>query len=393
MPLDPAVTALSSDMIQWRRHLHANPELSGLETATAAFIAEKLRAWGLEVTEGIGGHGVVGTLRHGQQHSGAPGRAIGLRADMDALPITEASNLPHRSTRAGVMHGCGHDGHVTMLLGAAAVLARNGGFSGTVHFIFQPAEERGTGARAMIADGLLTRFPVGRIFGLHNWPGLPIGQIAIHDRAVMAVTAVWTMTVVGAASHAAMPHLARDPIVAASQLVMALQAIASRNVDPLDAAVVSTTMISGGEAQNQIPHQVVVKGVVRCLRTEVRDLIAARMRAVAKGVADACALEISLEFDPRNNGTFNSPEARDEAASAAASVVGVGNVRRDLPPSMAGEDFAWYLSQVPGAFLWVGNGPDEGGRILHNPAYDFRDEAAPVGASFFVRLVRDLMPE
>ncbi|WP_207538528.1 amidohydrolase [Sabulicella rubraurantiaca] len=371
----------------WRRHLHANPGLTLDEGDTAAFVVEKLRELGItEIESGIGGHGVVATLRRGGGN-----RAVGLRADMDALPIQEADELlPHRSTKPGVMHACGHDGHTTALLGAAALLQADPNWTGTVQLVFQPAEEGGGGARKMIADGLFQRFPMDRIFGWHNWPGLPAGTVAVHDSAVMAAGARFDITFDGHAGHAALPHLTRDPMLGAGHAIVALQSIVARGVDPMKAGVVSVTMAVAGEAQNQVPSRAVLRGTARWLDDSVGSLIEERMREVARGIALAFGLHEQVNFNRGVPVTANHPRERDMAAAAAASLT---EMRRDVPPAMTGEDFSWFLHEVPGAFVWIGNGPAEDGRELHHPNYDFNDEILPVASGFLAETARRALGE
>ncbi len=366
----------------WRRHLHAHPGLTLHEGDTAAFVAARLRELGVtEIETGIGGHGVVATLRRAGGN-----RAVGLRADMDALPIQEADEeLPHRSTTPGVMHACGHDGHTAALLGAAALLLEDPSWTGTVRLVFQPAEEGGGGARSMIADGLFRRFPMDRIFGWHNWPGLPAGTVAVHDSAVMAAGARFDITFEGHAGHAALPHLTRDPMLGAGHAIVALQSIVARGVDPLKAGVVSVTMAEAGEAQNQVPSRATIRGTARWLETPVGELIERRMREVAHGIAAAFGLEARVEFRVGVPVTANHPRERDLAFAAAQAVT---QARRDVPPAMTGEDFSHFLHEVPGAFVWIGNGPAEGGRELHHPNYDFNDAVLPVASGFLAEAAR-----
>jgi amidohydrolase len=328
--------SLADTLTTWRRHLHAHPELTLNEQATAAFVCAKLAELGIPFVAGVGGHGVVATLSRGQSN-----RSVGLRADMDALPITETSGVAHASTNPGVMHACGHDGHTTSLLGAAALLARDPSWGGTVQLVFQPAEEGGGGARSMIADGLFERFPMERIFGYHNWPGLDAGTVAVHDQAVMASGGRLEFHVKGHSGHAALPHLARDPIIASAHLLLALQTIVSRNVDPLDSVVITVATMEAGSAVNQIPTEAVLRGTVRTLRTAVRDQVDAAIRRVAAGVAQSCDVAIDVVFRSGGNPvTENSPAERDLAA-AAVTAAGLP-LRRDLRAAMTGEDFSWY---------------------------------------------------
>jgi amidohydrolase len=381
--MDPA---LAETLAAWRRHLHAHPALTLHEGPTAAFVVEKLRELGVtEIATGIGGHGLVATLRRGASGPGG-NRAVGLRADMDALPIQEINPLlPHRSTTPGVMHACGHDGHTTALLGAAALLLRDESWSGTVRLVFQPAEEGGGGARAMIADGLFRRFPMDRIFGWHNWPGLPTGTIAVHDGAVMAAGARFDITFDGHAGHAALPHLTRDPMLGAGHCIVALQGVVARNVDPLDAGVISVTVAEAGQATNQVPSRAVLRGTARWLRDETGDLLEAGMRRVAAGIAASYALAAEVEFRRGVPVTRNRPAERELAAAAAAAVT---TLRRDLLPAMTGEDFSWFMEEVPGAFVWIGNGSADGGGELHNPQYDFNDAVLPVASGYLAEVAK-----
>ena len=374
-------SSLQQALPQWRRHLHQYPELSLQERDTAAFICSTLASLGVPFTAGVGGHGVVATLTRGPSN-----RSVGLRADMDALPITETTGLPHASATAGVMHACGHDGHTASLLGAAALLARDTEWSGTVHFVFQPAEEGYGGARNMLADGLFDRFPMERIFGYHNWPGLEAGTVAVHDGAVMAAGSRVQITVDGHAGHAAMPHLTRDPVLASAHLLVALQSVVSRNVDPLQCAVVSICTVNAGAASNQIPSRSVLSGTFRTHRPAVRDLVEAGIRRVAAGIAASCDVAVEVDIQHGICATVNT-QAEADLAAACAGELGLP-VRKDMPPSMAGEDFGWYLEQKPGAFVWIGNGPARPGGELHNPSYDFNDAILPVAAEWLATTAR-----
>jgi len=372
---------LADTLTAWRRHIHAHPDLTLHEARTAAFVCEKLTELGVPFVTGVGGHGVVATLSRGQSN-----RSVGLRADMDALPITETSNVPHASTNPGVMHACGHDGHTTSLLGAAAVLAQDPSWSGTVQLVFQPAEEGGGGARSMIAEGLFERFPMERIFGYHNWPGLDAGTVAVHDAAVMASGGRIEFHVKGHSGHAALPHLASDPMVASAHLLLALQTIVSRNVDPLDSAVITVATMEAGSAANQIPGEAVMRGTMRTLRDTVCDQVEDAIRRVAAGVGQACDVTIDVALRRGNPVTQNSPAERELAAKAAAAA-GLP-LRRDMPPAMTGEDFAWYLQERPGAFVWIGNGSSEGGCELHNSNYDFNDAILPAAAEYLANVAK-----
>ncbi len=375
--MDPT---LHQTLTTWRRHLHANPGLTLNEGATAAFVAEKLREMGVAVTTGVGGHGVVGTIGRGGN------RSVGLRGDMDALPIQELNELlPHRSTIPGVMHACGHDGHTTALLGAAKLLLDDPSWSGTVQLVFQPAEEGGGGARSMIADGLFSRFPMERIFGWHNWPGLEAGKVALHDRAVMAAGARFGITFDGHAGHAALPHLTRDPMLGAGHCIVALQSLVSRNVNPMQAAVVSITIAEAGEAQNQVAARAVLKGTARWMQDETGTAIEAGMRRIAHGVAETFGLQAEVEFRQGVGVTANSAAERDLAAAAAQAL---GPTQLHTTPAMTGEDFSWFLKEVPGAFAWIGNGPGEGGCELHNPRYDFNDAILPAASGWLAEVAK-----
>ena len=373
--------ALTDTLTAWRRHLHAHPELTLHEKETSAFVQARLTELGVAFTPGIGGHGVVATISRGQSN-----RSVGLRADMDALPITETTELPYASTNPGVMHACGHDGHTVSLLGAAALLARDASWTGTVHLVFQPAEEGGGGAKAMIADGLFERFPMERIFGYHNWPGLEAGAVAVHDGPVMAAGNRLILTVKGHSGHAALPHMTRDPMVAAAHLLLALQTIVSRNVDPLDSAVITIGVIQAGSAANQIPGEAVMRGTTRSLRNSVRDQVEAAIHRVAAGVAHTFEVEIDVQIPHGNPVTLNTPAERDLAAEAVTRA-GLP-LRRDMAPAMTGEDFAWYLKQRPGAFVWIGNGPADGGRELHNSNYNYNDAILPAASSYLAGVAK-----
>jgi hippurate hydrolase len=382
MPVHNRIAALHAEMTGWRHALHACPELAFEEHRTADFVAEKLTSFGLSVTRGLAGTGVVGTLQ------GAPGaRAIALRADLDALPIQEANAVSHRSQNDGKMHACGHDGHTAMLLGAARYLAETRNFAGLVHFVFQPAEEAAGGGRVMVEEGLFRRFPVEAVYGLHNWPGLPAGQFGVRSGAIMAALDVFDIVITGKGAHGAMPHLGRDPVLAAAQIVTALQSVVSRNADPIEAAVVSVTQIHGGDAYNVIPDQVRLAGTARTLKPAVRDLVERRLTEIAEATGRALGCAVEVRYDRRYPPTINHAKESDSALAAARAVSGETAVRTDLPPSMGSEDFAFMLEAKPGSYVWLGNGPMEGGCILHNPHYDFNDSILPIGASYWATLV------
>ncbi|HFA59273.1 MAG TPA: amidohydrolase, partial [Rhodospirillales bacterium] len=347
MPVLNRVAEYGEELVAWRRDLHAHPELAYEEHRTAAFVAEKLRAFGVdEVHTGIGGTGVVGVLRAGRSE-----RSIALRADMDALPIAEETGLPWASRNRGTMHACGHDGHTTMLLGAARYLAETRRFDGTVYLIFQPAEEGLAGAKAMLDDGLLDRFPAERVFGMHNWPWLEPGRFAVHEGPVMAASDEFRIRLVGRGCHAAMPHLGRDPIVAGAALVQALQTLVSREADPLEALVVSVTCFNAGDAYNVIPETADLVGTVRCFRPELRDRTEERLEAVTAAIAEAHGISAEVTYRRGYPATTNAREEAWLCAEVAAEIAGAERVVRDPPPSMGAEDFAFMLERRPGAYV------------------------------------------
>lgn len=386
MPVENWVSRQLDDLIEFRRDLHRNPELLYDVERTASKVAEALRAAGVdEVLTGIGRTGVVGVIRG---KTDTRGRMIGLRADMDALPIHEATGKPWASTKPGVMHACGHDGHTTMLLGAARQLAESRAFDGTVIVIFQPAEEGGAGAKAMMDDGLFKRFPVQEVYGLHNQPNLPIGHFAITTGPVMASVDEIRIRVEGIGGHAAFPHETVDPVTVTAALIQAVQTIVSRNVDPLKSAVLSITTINGGDAFNVIPPAITLTGTVRTLDEGVRDLVERRLRKAVAGIGDAFEAKAELDYIRRYPVTVNNAAKVENAVRAAAEVAGAANVQTDLAPTMGGEDFAFMLEAVPGAIIFAGNGPSAG---LHHPEYDFNDELIPWGCSYWTTLVRQLL--
>jgi amidohydrolase len=388
MPIEERIAAFHAQMTVWRRDLHANPELGFEEQRTADLVAARLAEFGLEVHRGIGRTGVVGVLR-----AGTAARSVGLRADMDALPIREANTFAHRSTRDGRMHACGHDGHTSMLLGAAKYLAETRRFDGTVHFIFQPAEEGLGGAQAMIADGLFRRFPCDTIFGMHNRPGLPLGTFAVRAGPMMAGGAFFDIDIAGRGAHGARPEAGVDPVLVAAHLTAALQSIVSRNVRPLDTAVVSVTQIHAGDAYNVIPQSARLSGTVRAFSNEVMALVGRSMARIADGVAAGFGASAKTDFRPVFAPLVNDPQEAEFAAAVCADLVGAANVTRDPALNMASEDFSFMLNEVRGCYVNIGIGEGEGACEVHNPAYDFNDAALPYGASFFARLVeRRLTP-
>ncbi|MBO21840.1 MAG: peptidase M20 [Rhodospirillaceae bacterium] len=370
----------------WRRDFHAHPELAFQEERTSALVAERLESFGVGVHRGLAGTGVVGQLT-----AGTGNRAIALRADMDALPMDEGNDFDHVSRTPGVMHGCGHDGHTTMLLGAAKYLAATKQFDGTVYFIFQPAEEAEGGAEVMVKEGLFERFPVESIYGMHNWPGMPVGEFAIAAGPMMAAFDIFNLVIRGRGSHAAMPHQGIDSIVMASKVVDALQSITSRNIDPIDSLVVSVTQIHGGDAYNVIPGEVVLNGTVRSFSEAVRDRVEPAMRRIADGVCAAFGGTAELHYERRYPATVNSVEETEHAVAAASSIVDKQKIDRSPVPSMGSEDFAYMLREKPGSYVWVGNGAVEGSCMLHNPGYDFNDEIIPLGVTYWSELVEQVL--
>ncbi|AEH86029.1 M20 aminoacylase family protein [Mesorhizobium opportunistum] len=380
MPILNRAAEMQDEVAGWRQHLHQTPELNFDVFKTAAFVTEKLKEFGCDdVVTGLGKTGVVGIIR-GRQGDGA---TIGLRADMDALPLNEITGKPYASTVPGKMHACGHDGHTAMLLGAAKYLAETRNFAGSVAVIFQPAEEGGGGGNEMVKDGMMERFDISKVFGMHNMPGLPVGQFAIRPGPIMAATAEFTITVKGRGGHAAMPHGTIDPIVITSQLVGALQTIASRSTDPVEAVVVSVTKFHAGDAYNIIPESAEIAGTVRTLRKEIAKKSEERIRTICEGLAIAFGAKIEVDYQANYPVTFNHAEETVFASDIAANVAGDAHVHRGIQPVMGGEDFSYMLEARPGAFIFIGNGDTAG---LHNPAYDFNDEAIPHGMSYWVKL-------
>ncbi|MGH9843454.1 MAG: M20 aminoacylase family protein [Blastocatellia bacterium] len=382
-----AMEALQKEMTGWRQDLHAHPEFGFEERRTASLIATKLREFGLDdVAEGVGGTGVVGTLRRGIGN-----RAIALRADMDALRINEQGTPSYRSQTPGLMHACGHDGHTAMLLGAAKMLAAEGGFDGVVRFIFQPAEEWGRGAQAMLEGGLLSRFPFDEIYGLHNWPGLAVGSLATRPGPLMAAEDNFEIKLSGRSVHAARPHQGRDALVAACATVLSLQTLVSRVLDPTETAVVSVTELLTDGTRNVLPGNVRILGDCRSFRPEISSEIEASMRRIAEGVAGAHGCEVELTYTREFVPLVNDPEATQTALSVAKAVFGPENVKADCAPIAASEDFARFLAHAPGCFVFIGNGMES--RPLHNPHFDFNDEALVHGARFHVELARHRLPK
>jgi len=378
-------------MVTWRHHIHKHPELSFKEELTSDYIASVLEANDIEMHRGLAVTGIVATI-HGKKE----GRVIGLRADMDALPIQEKNDFSHKSVHDGKMHACGHDGHSTMLLGAAVHLKENNNFSGTVHFIFQPAEEGGGGGRVMVEEGIFEKFPCEAVYGMHNWPGMAEGQFAVHDAAVMAANETLKISIKGKGGHAAMPDQCVDPVVIGAQIITALQSVVSRNVAPLDSAVVSITMVDAGFVSNVIPNDMNLTGSLRYFSTDVGNEVKAKIKKIVEGISHSMGATATFSSTPNYPATVNTPKHAELCATAAAEIVGSNNVLRNEQPSMGSEDFSFLLNASEGAYIWIGNGlvPEngpEGGCMLHNTEYDFNDEILPLGSSYWVQLVQGIL--
>ncbi|MGV1803051.1 M20 aminoacylase family protein [Agrobacterium vitis] len=387
MPILNRAAELEAHVRQWRHHLHQNPEILYDVHETAAFVTEKLKEFGVdEVVTGLGRTGVVGLIKG----RGDGSRVIGLRADMDALPLQEITGKAWASKTDGRMHACGHDGHTAMLLGAAKYLAENRNFNGSVAVIFQPAEEGGAGALAMVEDGLMERFDIAEVYGMHNMPGMPVGTFAIRKGGIMAAPDKFFITIKGRGGHAAEPHRAIDPIAIGAQIVTNLQLIAARSANPVRSVVVSVTRFQAGTTHNIIPEQAELTGTVRTHDDETQDMAERRIREIVAGIASAHGAEADVIYERPCPVTANHPEETDNAARAAIDIVGEGNVNTDVDPSMAGEDFAFMLKARPGAYIMIGNGNTAG---LHNPAYDFNDEAIAYGISYWVRLAEQRLAD
>jgi amidohydrolase len=390
MPINNRVAAMHGEITAWRRDIHAHPELLYDVHRTAASVAEKLRGFGCdEVATGLGRTGVVGLIRGRRPATGGE-RVIGLRADMDALPIAEATGAPYASQNPGKMHACGHDGHTAMLLGAAKYLSETRNFAGTAAVIFQPAEEGGAGAKAMIDDGLMDRFRIEEVYGMHNFPGLPVGHFAIRSGPVMAATDTITIDIEGVGGHAARPQFTVDPILVGAQIINQLQSVVARNVNPVDSAVISICVFQAGTAENIIPQTVRLRGTARSFVPHVRELLERRLHELVEGIARAHGAKATLTYRHGYPVTRNHEAQTAFAAQVASEVAGEERVDTDMAPVMGAEDFSYMLQARPGAFIFIGNGDSAG---LHHPAYDFNDEAIPVGASYWVRLVETALVE
>ena len=395
MKIIDAITTQAASISAVRRQIHANPELCFKEVQTADLVAAKLTEWGIPIHRGMGTTGVVGIVKNGTSN-----RAIGLRADMDALPMQEFNTFAHASKNAGKMHACGHDGHVAMLLAAAQHFATQRHFDGTVYLIFQPAEEGGGGAREMIKDGLFEKFPMEAVYGMHNWPGMAVGKFAVSPGPVMASSNEFKIVIRGKGGHAALPHNSLDPVPVACQMVQAFQTIISRNKKPIDAGVISVTMIHAGEATNVIPDSVEIQGTVRTFTLEVLDMIEQRMKEIAEHTSAAYGATCDFEFERNYPPTINSEKEANFAAKVMADIVGAANV---LPQeaTMGAEDFAYMLMAKPGAYCFIANGEGDhreighggGPCMLHNPSYDFNDDLIPLGATYWVRLVEESLKQ
>lgn len=379
-------SSIDQSMTAWRRHIHAYPETAFEEVETSEFIANRLDEFGLEVHRGMAVTGVVGTLRNGD------GPSIGLRADMDALHLVEQTNVPHKSRHDGKMHACGHDGHMAMLLGAAQYLSENRDcFQGTVHFIFQPAEENNGGGRVMVEEGLFEKFPVQGVFGLHNWPELPAGKMAMKAGPLMAAADTVEIIVKGKGAHGAMPHLGIDPVVVAAEIITALQTISSRVMNPQDAVVVTIAQVNAGHTWNVIPEEVVMRGTVRSFDPSVRDREEASIKRIVKGICEAHGAEHEVTYRRGYPATVNHEAEAELCAKVASQLLGADNVDTQPVPSMGAEDFSYMLEARPGCYVWLGTGGMPGGCLLHNPGYDFNDEVAHIGASYWVALVEEML--
>jgi amidohydrolase len=388
MPIIDRIADMQAEVAAWRRDIHAHPEIMFDVHRTAAAVAEKLKAFGCDdIVTGIGKTGVVGVIRG---TGDGPRKVIGLRADMDALPMDEQTNLPYRSQNPGKMHACGHDGHTAMLLGAAKYLAETRNFSGTAVVIFQPAEEGGGGGREMVKEGLMERFGIDEIYGMHNMPGIPLGQFAIRPGPLLAAADRIVIEIEGLGSHAAKPHLGVDPVVVGAQIVNQAQTVVSRSVDPVKSGLISICQFHAGSADNVIPQTAILRGTARSLLPEVRDTLEKRLREIVEGTAKAYGARATLTYSRHYPVTKNHERQTEFAAAIAADVVGREGVDAETPPLMGGEDFSFMLEARPGAFIFIGNGDSAG---LHHPAYDFDDKIIPAGISFWARLVETAMPK
>lgn len=387
MPIINSIAADKDEMTRWRRDFHQHPEIAFEEVRTSGIVAEKLESWGIEVHKGIAKTGVVGVIKG--RDGGASGKSIGLRADMDALPMQEENDFEHRSTVDGKFHGCGHDGHTTMLLGAAKYLAETRNFDGTVHLIFQPAEEGAGGGKVMVEEGLFDRFPCDEVYGMHNWPDLPAGSVGVRPGPIMAASDLFEAVIEGRGGHAAMPHYSIDPVIIATQIVQAFQPLVARTVDPLDNAVISVTQIHAGSANNVIPENARISGTVRTFKPETRDHLEREMGRLVEMIAEANGGKGTLTYHRGYPATVNHENETEIARHISAKVVGEDRIITDVSPVMGGEDFSFMLNERPGAYLFLGQAGGPSACKVHNPRYDFNDEILPIGASLFSTLVEE----
>ena len=374
------------EMQKWRRDIHAHPEIAFEEHRTAKFVAEKLKDFGLEVETGIAGTGVVGTLKKGTGN-----RSIGLRADLDALLINEANEFEYKSKNPGKMHACGHDGHTTMLLGAAEYLSIKGNFDGTIHFIFQPAEENEGGGKVMVDQGLFEKYPVEAVYGMHNIPGMPVGSFAVKPGPIMASFDIFNLRIIGKGGHAAMPQTTIDPILIGTKIVDAYQSIVSRYINPQEPVVLSVTQFHGGDAYNVIPNEIEIKGTVRCFSSKVQTSVEKKMENIASSICSAYGAKSNFEYERRYPATVNSPDEVETSLKVAKGISGDDMVNSSPTPSMGSEDFAFMLQEKPGSYIWIGNGDEKGSCMLHNPGYDFNDEILPIGATYWVEMAQEIL--
>ncbi|MGP9493426.1 M20 aminoacylase family protein [Psychrobacter sp. AOP7-B1-24] len=379
--------ALLDEVKQWRKQIHSQPELGFKEFKTSSFIVDKLESFGIEVHQGLGGTGVVGTLKNGS------GPTIGIRADIDALPIEEQNDIEHKSTHANCMHACGHDGHTSVLLGTAKYLSENKNFSGTIHLIFQPAEEVLGGAKAMIDDGLFDKFPMDAVYGLHNWPGLPVGQIAVNDGPMMASFDTFEITLTGKGTHAAMPHLGADPIAAGAALITNIQSIVSRRISPLQSGVISVTQMNSGDTTNVIPDIAILKGTVRSFDMDVRQSLQDMLTEMVTTLPPLYGVTGEMDYHIRYPVTTNDSQAYLEIKEAASKALGADKVNTDVEPSMASEDFSFMSQVIKGAYFWLGVDGSTPSKPLHNALYDFNDDAIETGIKVWISLVESELPK
>jgi amidohydrolase len=383
------VVSINPEIIQWRHELHSCPETAFEEFKTADYLAEKLSSFGLKVERGLAKTGLVASVTRGSTN---PDQSIALRADMDGLNITEENTFEYCSQHAGKMHACGHDGHMAMLLGAARILSQSDNFKGTVHFIFQPAEEHAGGGNVMVQEGLFEKFPVKAVFGMHNFPTMPVGEFAIKSGPIMAAVDIFDVIITGAGGHGAMPHSTKDPIVGAAQLINSLQTIVSRNIDPADSSVFSITAIHGGTAHNIIPEQVTLRGTIRHFKKEVQKTVRKRMEQIISGVASAMDLKIELDYQPHYPALVNTEKETMQAIDAAAATVGKDKVDTEMTPLMGSEDFSYMVQKRPGAYICIGGGVPGSPVNLHQSKFDFNDEILALGTSYWLNLVERLLP-